>query len=253
MKKYKVIFFHPYSVYGGADLSISKLIDIIPKNYNTELITLSKYPKIKFYLKKKIKIHKLSSKRTLFSLFKFRKLIKDQAYFYDKTIVISNQNFANLITLFASRKIKKTKIILFERNHISELDVKNNFIQFSKNQIIKLLIKFFYKNANLVIGNSQELCSDIKKTAKCKTKVLYNFFDFKELKKKSKEKLRKKIKFKKNIILNVGRLEDQKNHLFLLEAFKIAYSKNKNINLLIVGDGKNYVKLLNYEVKVQTI
>ena len=48
MKKYKVIFFLPYSVYGGADLSISKLIDIIPKNYNTELITLSKYPKIKF-------------------------------------------------------------------------------------------------------------------------------------------------------------------------------------------------------------
>ena len=54
MKK-KIIFFHPYSVLGGADLSISKLISCSPKNYDLEFLTLSKKPKINFYLKKKNK------------------------------------------------------------------------------------------------------------------------------------------------------------------------------------------------------
>ena len=37
----KIIFFHPYSVYGGADLSISKLIDHT-NGYEIDFLTFSK-------------------------------------------------------------------------------------------------------------------------------------------------------------------------------------------------------------------
>ena len=58
MKK-KIIFFHPYSVLGGADLSISKLIDSTSEEYELEFLTISKQPKINFYSKRNIKICKI--------------------------------------------------------------------------------------------------------------------------------------------------------------------------------------------------
>ena len=57
-----------------------------------------------------------------------------------KVIVISNQNFANIISIFATVNINKIKLILFERNHISSLIIamtlkvykKSNFKNISK-------------------------------------------------------------------------------------------------------------------------
>ena len=73
----RIIFFHPYSIYGGADLSISKLIDSVPKNYLIEFITFSKNPKIKFYTKRKFKLHKLNCNRAVYSILPLRKIIKN--------------------------------------------------------------------------------------------------------------------------------------------------------------------------------
>ena len=57
MKKIKLYIFHPYSRIGGADLSLSRLINNLDENkYNITFITF-KNPSIKIYLKKKIKIH----------------------------------------------------------------------------------------------------------------------------------------------------------------------------------------------------
>ena len=54
MKKIKIYIFHPYSRIGGADLSLSRLINNLNLNkYSITFITLAR-PKINFYLKKKI-------------------------------------------------------------------------------------------------------------------------------------------------------------------------------------------------------
>ena len=53
INKTKIYIFHPYSRIGGADLSISRLINNLDyKKYSISFITL-RYPKIKNYLKKK--------------------------------------------------------------------------------------------------------------------------------------------------------------------------------------------------------
>ena len=56
MKKIKIFIFHPYSRVGGADLSLSRLINNLNSNkYSITFITLAK-PKISFSLNKKIEL-----------------------------------------------------------------------------------------------------------------------------------------------------------------------------------------------------
>ena len=75
-KKIKLIIFHPYSRIGGADKSLSRLInELDSKKYEIIFITLKK-PYIKNYLEKKIKIIEIKRSRTLFSIFEIRKILK---------------------------------------------------------------------------------------------------------------------------------------------------------------------------------
>ena len=63
MKKIKLYIFHPYSRIGGADLSLSRLINNLnKKKYSITFITLEK-PSINFYLKSKIEIHIIKKKK----------------------------------------------------------------------------------------------------------------------------------------------------------------------------------------------
>ena len=136
MIKKHLIFFHPYSNIGGADNSLARLISSLDyKKYKFTFISLNKsiLPKI---IEKKINIKfiKLNSTRTLFSIFKIRNIINNilKKNYNTKNIIISNQNFANIIIYFALYKIDKIKIIFIERNHLDELKFFNNFKDFIK-------------------------------------------------------------------------------------------------------------------------
>ncbi len=188
MLKKKIIFFHPYSCYGGADLSISKLINIIPNGYDIDFLTLTKKPKIRFYTKKKFKVLKLSNKKTFKTVFEIRNLLKVELKKYNKVIFLSNQNFANIIALISSFKLKGLKKIVFERNHLSELDFSENFIDLTKKKIIKFLIKKTYKFSDLIMGNSEELCKDLSNYTGSKVVKLENFYDYKFIQNVSKKK-----------------------------------------------------------------
>ena len=60
-----------------------------------------------------VKIYELKTTRTLFSFFKFRKIIKKNLNTnYEKTILFSNQNFANVILYFFTFNLRdKLKLI----------------------------------------------------------------------------------------------------------------------------------------------
>ena len=65
MKKIKLYFFHPYSRIGGADLSLSRLINNLDKNrFSITFITLEK-PKINNYLNTKIEIKIIKKKKSI--------------------------------------------------------------------------------------------------------------------------------------------------------------------------------------------
>ena len=243
MNKIKLIIFHPYSRIGGADLSISRLINNLDSNiYNISLITFKK-PKINFYLKKKIKIQILKSTRTFLSIFEIRKIVKkEEKDKYSKIIFISNQNFANIISVLALTKINWIKLILIERNNPIELDFSKKL----KDKLIKILIKFTYKYADKIISISKELSYDLKKICKKNVTTIYNA----PIDLNKNNSIDKKIKKKKlhnlKIILNVARFEKQKNHFMLLESFKQIHNLI-NVKLILIGYGseeKNIIKFI---------
>ena len=243
MRKIKIYIFHPYSKVGGADLSISRLINNLNlKRYNLNFICLQK-PGIKKYLKKNIKIIKLKSKRTLSSGFELKKIILKnirEDLKYKKVIFISNQNFANVVSILSLNKFKHIKKILIERNNPIELDFLKNY----KNKLIKKLIPLTYNKADKVVGISKELSRDLSKLAKTNVETIYNpSFD----QSITKNFYKKKRNNKKNILC-VARFEKQKNHLMLLKAFKISQKKIKS-NLVLVGYGSERKKIIDYVKK----
>ncbi len=251
MKKIKIYIFHPYSRIGGADLSLSRLINNLNTNkYSITFITLAK-PKINFYLKKKIEICVLKKNRAFLSIFDLRSLVKKNKNNYSKIILISNQNFANIISVLATFQLKWLKLILIERNNPVELDYSKTI----KSKLIKLLIKITYKFSDIIIAISKELRQDLEKLCKKKVISIYNPSFDKSIYKISNKKI-KKTKYK--IILNVARYEKQKNHLMLLESYKRIHNQI-NAKLFLVGYGsekkkiKDFIKQNNLQNKIKLI
>ena len=237
MQKIKLYIFHPYSRIGGADLSLSRLINNLDKKkYSITFITLER-PRINFYLKRKIEIHIIKKKRAIYSIFELRKLIKKDKNKFSKIIFISNQHFANIISVVALANISWIKLILIERNNPIELDYSNKL----KDKLIKLLIKITYKYSDTIISISKELGRDLEKLCNKKVSTIYNASYDTNIFKLSKKKINKKSK----IILNIARFEKQKNHLMLLESFKNVH-KQINAKLILVGYGSEKQNILQY-------
>ena len=173
-KKIKLFIFHPYPKFGGADRSIIRLINGLNFNDIT-IISLTKcnYDK---YLNKKVKFKRLDSKRVLFSINKLRKFILSKIDNNDdkKNLIISNQNFANIIAIISLKFVKNIKKILIERNHLDELRYYRNITDFFKKKIILFCIKLFYKKSDAIIGISKKLSDDLSKFINKKVYTFYN-------------------------------------------------------------------------------
>ena len=236
--KVKIYFFHPYSGYGGADLSISRLINGLDNNFfQIDFLSINS-PKLSNKILKKIKYRKINSSRTFFAFNEIKQIIKKDEK-YDKKIFISNQYFANVLSLFFLKEFKNLKIVVFERNHLSELSNYINIKDLFKKVIIKFLVKIYYRKANLIISNSNESANDLEKFVNSKVLSLYNpcFFGLK--------KRGRKNNFNKIRLINVGRFVDQKNQITILKALKESNYKEK-FEAHLFGYGKDYFYLKDY-------
>ena len=118
----------------------------------------------------------------------------------------------------------------------------------SKNVLKKLIYKVFLRLSDQVIVNSYDFKKELDNKFKINSSVIFNPLNKFEIQKKSREKLKfnfyKKSKVK---LITVGRLVDQKDQLTLLKAINLI--KEKNIQLLIIGNGGEGKKLIDYIVK----
>ena len=251
MKKIKLIIFHPYSKLGGADNSLKKLIEKInTKSVSVAFISLNDSI-LKKYLKNKVEFIKINSTRTLYSIFKLRKIVKkiSKKNKFQKIIFFSNQNYANVIAYFSLLNINNIKKIFIERNHIDELNFYNSFLDKLKKTLIKFLIKISYKNVDLVIGISKKLSYDLKKFTGRKVITIYSPGYDKSIIKKSKKKINLNKKYK--YIINVSRFTKRKDHITTLKAFKLANLKIKDLKLILIGYGPEYKNIIRKAKKLK--
>ncbi len=247
-RKTLIICLHPYSDMGGATSKIIQMLNSLNKK-NYEIIYIYIKKNFKLNLNSNIKTIKLKNRRMLFSFFEIKRII---SYYHDrnfkKKIFISNQNYSNSLTYFLTKNFKEFKSILIERNHLDELYHYNSIQDFLKKSIIKILMKFTYKNATKIIGNTKKLSRDLSAFVNSKVEMIYSPTNSKEINRLSKIYKPKNIKkdYKKVRLLSVSRFTKRKDLITLLKAFRITCSKYKNIELILIGYGPELENIKNY-------
>jgi len=218
---------------GGAERVAANLGNELSKKYNVILVTLSKPTENDYKCNaKRIVLKEEKRKLQYFNsvIFQLRKIKKE----YNITHCISFANKMNYFNVIS--KVNEADIISI-RNFISLSEKENDYEVHYMNTIsIKL--------AQKIIVVSKELKEDLIKNYNAKrgkTYVIYNYVDNDFINECLKEK--KDLKLGNNTVINVGRLDKQKNQKKLIEAFRLVVDKVKDAKLIILGSGKLYDEL----------
>jgi len=227
--KSKIILFMPCVDSGGVEKNFFLISNFLAKNTkNVTVITISK--NIKKQLNKNINLVSLDydiwnklNRRIKFVLGLF--LLIKEIFKNKDSVVLSFQ--ANIYCGFLSKLFGFNLII---RSNSSPEGWSKNFIK-------KYLYKIGLNAADKVIVNSQNFKEIIKKKFNVNAVNVYNPLNSQEILNLSKKKIKFNF-FEKNYLnlINIGRLEDQKDHLTLLRAIKLIKDKIK-VKLLIIGNG----------------
>lgn len=239
------LFFLPNFGIGGAGNSILKICKNLKKRNNKIVIVSLGLNHYRNKFKKfDIKLIELPYKRLLRSIPHLKKIVFNYLRDEKKVIFISNINYANVVSciFFKSfKRFKKFKLVLFERTPIQELDQYKNILSYFKNKIIKIFVKFYYKEAHYVVGNSSKVSKDLKNI--CSRKILtYNPIV------EPNKKIIKKNKITK--FLWIGRNSNEKNLDDLIKAINLI--KDLKFELTIISDfflEKQKMDILNVSKK----
>lgn len=171
---------------------------------------------------------------------KFKKIIKDNKI----DIVYSYTHYnSGLIMLFSYLLRIKLRIT---HSHRTE-SINNNSLKYKIYKLISKLLINIFSNKCLACG------IEAKKSLFYNNKdvlIINNGINIKEYEFDNDQriKFRKKLNIddKTHIIGTVGRIDENKNHKFLVDIFKEYHKNNKNSKLIIIGDGEKREELELY-------
>lgn len=224
----KIMFYTMSLEKGGAERVISNLANELIKKYKVIIVTNIKseseyqlasnikHIKIDKYKNTK-KITRIIKKIGNYRTKKLRKIVEQEK----PDIIISFLPEPSFRILKLRKKIS-VPIIISDRNDPN--------IEY-KGIILKRLMKKRYKNADGFIFQTEDAKEYFKNIIKCKSEVIYNAINKEFV-------IEKPITKRKKTIVSVGRLEKQKNHQLLIEAFEKFNKIDNNYELEIYGEGK---------------
>ncbi|OGG89277.1 hypothetical protein A2592_00225 [Candidatus Kaiserbacteria bacterium RIFOXYD1_FULL_42_15] len=233
---------------GGAEKNAALLASLIAKEgRKVTLVTFNTYEQEYSYTCHRVSFAEKSKRFFILKISKsFLRLLKIKRFCKDNEVthIVSFLNEANTYTLLARLLLRnKPKVLVSVR-------ADPNFISNLSKQIIKIL----YPYADSVIAVSKEmekiLRTDFKLQNVC---TIHNPVDVSKIKERLKRPLPKEYSFLENtnqhpIFVNVGRLTDQKGHIFLIKSFAKFTKLYPMTLLIIIGDGVKKNNLLQ-EIK----
>lgn len=173
---------------------------------------------------------------------------KNEVEKFNPAIIFSIDINCNLIAgIVRTIFFKKFKTIF-----TTHIDLKGTLTQKSTpflRFILKKVITLFYNRTDFLICISKNLAKSLKKDFNLNKKVIIIYYGgfYKKTNKNNP------LKKKKNIILTVARLDEAKDHVTLIKAFKLVNSELPASKLLVIGEGmlKNRLKELVKSLKLQ--
>lgn len=209
---------------GGSERVMSVLANELSKSNMVEIICLS--GKESFYpINNNVRLTFLEEKYGKNLLKKFLWLSK---YIHSDSLVIPFMVNVYIFTLTALM-FKKVKIIVSERN-----DPKTHPI------FIRILRKILIWRAQRVVVQTLDIANYFPRLIREKIDIIYNPISDKYIWKSGLKAEKKKI------IITVGRLSPQKNHIMLINAFAKVIEKYPEYQLHIYGDGEIREKTESY-------
>ncbi|WP_456440376.1 glycosyltransferase [Psychroserpens sp.] len=221
---------------GGAEQSAALLsIMLDDLGHNVHIVTV--LPEVEYnYSGKLFNLGKLKKENNSFlsrinRLLIFRKYLKEQ----DFDVIIDNRTRVQGYREFIITKfIYNVKVIYVIHNfETSKVFTKHRWLN-----------KYLYRNQIMTSVSKAAKDKFEKEFGLRKITTIYNGFDFESIIKKSEEVVED---IPQRYILFYGRLDNyHKNLKLLLDAFKASDLPNKNIKLLILGDGPDYNLIVEY-------
>ncbi|QRM89553.1 glycosyltransferase [Lacinutrix sp. WUR7] len=170
---------------------------------------------------------------------KFKKYLKKENF----DVVIDNR-----YRVLAYRECIFTKYLY---NNIPVIYVLHNYVQEKTFTPYKWLNNWLYKKETFT-AVSEEISQKFKEEFQIKKMhTVYNAFNFEEIEQKASEANTFEIE-NNNYIIFYGRIDDHhKNISLLLQAYKASKLPEQHIKLLILGNGDDYNKIVNYTKELQ--
>ncbi len=237
MKKINLLFTVWGLSYGGAERFVLNLVKQLDKRkYNIVVFSdnQKKGPMQNDFEKSGVKVIYSNVHRFKHPL-KYLRLLKEIITEEKIDIIHANDDLNMIFPLLA--KSKEIKFV--SHSHTTKFKfTKNKFLSFVAQKIISKYISK-YSDSRLSCGFEAGKALYGKK----KYQVINNGVEIEKFKfsKKKRALLRKdyKIKDDETVILNVGRISEEKNQDFLIDVFAKYRKLNRKSKLVIIGDGNN--------------
>lgn len=167
-------------------------------------------------------------------LFKRVKEVKKHKKKYKIDTCISHLEGPNIVNLL-SKGNEKTVITV----HNFQSKERTGLYGF----IFKILMKLLYNRADKIVAVSKAIKEDLANNFNIdeeKIEVIYNPFDCKNIESLAMEELEEEYKaiFENDVIINVGRLTNQKGQWHLIKSFYELKKLQNDIKLVILGKGE---------------
>lgn len=228
----KIIFISNYFGNGGAARVMQVLADHLTKTseWNIKIIAFKTDNKI-YKIPQNVEYCVLKSRKKIKRIIEIRKIIKEEKEKNDEIVIISFEWFVNLYTILACSGLKKTYLIISERNDPKRCGNEK-----------KLIRNLLYRFADKLVCQTEDAKNYFPKYIQKKTIVIPNPI---------KENLPNRyIGERKKYIVAFCRITKQKNLKMLIDAYKIVEKKHPEYKLEIYGDGDEKEKLIRYVKKI---
>lgn len=235
-KRLKVCIVATSLAKGGAERSSALLSHMLNKSgYEIHIVTV--LSKVEYdFSGEHFNLGELKDRKDTFlgrinRLFVFKKYLNKQKF----DIIIDNRSRNQ-----SYREFIITKFIY----NVPTIYVLHNFKTSRVFTKYNWLNKYLYKNEYMTAvseaaKNKFENIFGLKKI-----KTMYNGFNFKDIKTNA---LSKEVEIKDKYVIFYGRIDDEhKNLKLLIDAYNGSKLPEENVKLLILGDGEDYEKIVNY-------